>query len=70
MKSISLQFPKSVYSEEAVIAAIDAYHNICRIEFSEAKNNLLCVLSDSVTDLEITALEFCNYLIEVSNVKL
>lgn len=70
MKSISLQYPKSVYNAESVSFAIQGYRNICRIEVTEDKDHILCVLTNSVTDLEVTALEFCNYLIELSNVKL
>ena len=70
MKSISLQFPKNVYSAESISVAINGYRDICKIEVTEDKDYIHCVLTNSVTDLEVTALEFCNYLIELSNVKL
>ena len=56
----------SVYSEEILERAQHDYRGICQIEYTIDGNSFVCTLQNSITDLNLTANEFFNYLVEVA----
>ena len=68
-KTVSLFFPASIYNQSDIKRAIVDYSGICRITTSESCNGVSCTFSDSITDIKLTAHEFSNYLIELSNTR-
>lgn len=66
-RSVLLFFAASIYPEETVMQAIDDYKEICHIKLIKKDGGFECVFSKSVVDLELTAKEFANYLIELVN---
>jgi len=64
---VSLSLPKAIYSVDAVQRAICDYRAICRIHLDEQEERIVCVITESVANLPLTAREFANYLIELSN---
>lgn len=67
MNEITVNYPASVYEKTVVEQAIADYRGICRIRLRSDGREYVCVFSRSRADLELTALEFTNYLIELSN---
>lgn len=67
MDKISVTFPTSVYDRRLIDRAVQDYYGICTIELTGTADYTSCSFSRSVTDLEVTALEFSNYLIELAN---
>ncbi len=68
-KSITINFTASIYDFADIKKAISDYHKICKIKTVESKRSICCTFYDSVADIEITAHEFSNYLIELSNTR-
>lgn len=66
-KRIELYLPTAVYSEALIDRAILDYSSICTIVKKHQHSGILCIFIKSVADLELTANEFSNYLIELSN---
>ena len=66
-KSVLLFFSASIYPEEKVIQAISEYKGICHIKLVRKNGGFECAFFESVADLELTAMEFANYLIELVN---
>lgn len=64
--SIKLFLPSSIYPKKVVYMAVGAYEGICSIRLVETENGVECYLRDSVVDMQSTAYEFANYLIELS----
>lgn len=69
MKKIELYLPKTVYSEALIDRAILDYRSICLIKKKRQFGGTLCIFMRSVADLELTANEFSNYLIELANAR-
>ena len=67
--AIELFFPTSIYSEGMVRRAAYDYQDICDCEISVLPDGINCRFHDSVTELELTVLEFSNYLVELSNAR-
>lgn len=67
-KRVSLLFPKSIYRLDTIKRGIHDYRSICTIDIKELESSYACFFSDSVADLTLTAYEFSNYVIELSNV--
>jgi len=68
-KTITLTFPASIYDQAVIKQAVMDYSGICRISITESRNGVSCMFSDSITDITLTAHEFSNYLIELSNTR-
>ena len=66
-RKIELYLPRAIYREEIIDRAIFDYRSICTILKINQHRGVLCIFKRSVTDLELTANEFSNYLIELSN---
>lgn len=66
---VLLSFPKSIYKPELIKRAVADYREICRISTTETETETICRFFDSVADLQLTAQEFSNYLIELSNAR-
>ena len=64
--SIRLFLPSSIYSKKVVHLAVAHYGNICQFQLGESEDGIECLVFDSVVDLQTTAYEFANYLIELS----
>lgn len=69
MNNLSLFFSAAIYSMPQIEKGIADYQSICRIETTLKEDGVICTFSDSVADLEMTACEFANYLIELSNTR-
>ena len=65
-----MSYPVSVYDGTLINQAIKDYGTICCISCSRKEDEIICTFSRSVADLELTALEFSNYLIELANVRM
>lgn len=63
-KRIELYLPQTVYSEALIDRAILDYRSICMIMKKRQRGGTLCIFIKSVADLELTANEFSNYLME------
>ena len=65
-KAVSLTYPRSIYADDLFSRAVADYRDICRVKVSLNDASTVCTFSDSVVDLELTAKEFSNYLIELA----
>lgn len=65
--TISLSFPKSIYSAAVIRRAVQDYQSICRVRVCETVRHFICTFSNSAANPALTAREFANYLIELSN---
>ena len=71
-----IAFDLSLYSEDAVLRAIQDYKGIAEIEYKATQKNpgldnnaekqIECVISHSMYDIETTRLEFCNYVLSLT----
>ena len=68
-KRIELFLPQTVYSEALIDRAILDYRSICVIMKKRQRGGILSIFIKSLADLELTANEFSNYLIELSNAR-
>lgn len=65
-KTISLTYPRSIYADALFPRAAADYRDICRVQVRMNAAAAVCTFSDSAVDLELTAKEFSNYLIELA----
>ena len=65
---VSLSFSKRIYRLEIIKKGIHDYRSICDIHMKEREFCFVCYFSNSKADLTLTAHEFSNYIIELSNV--
>ena len=65
-KTISLTYPHSIYPNSLFSRAISDYRDICHVKSYSDNAFTVCTFSDSAVDLELTAKEFSNYLIELA----
>lgn len=66
-QNITLFFPAAIYPQDVIQQAVKDYAEICRIELRGTEGGVECVFLKSITDLELTAMEFSNYLAELIN---
>lgn len=62
----NLEFDLALYSAEAVFLAVKAYAAIAQIEVEREPGLCRCRILRSSASLELTALEFANYVLELS----
>ena len=67
MEIEEIRLPKAVYSECVVQKGIEDYQKIFQISCRSDEGAYVCAISHSLADLELTAYEFMNYLIEIAN---
>lgn len=67
MNEISIFYHANLYPENVIRAAVQQYAEICSIRVEQQENGISCIFSESIADLELTAKEFSNYLIEMVN---
>ena len=60
-------FNKGIYNSLAIQRAVKDYSQICNIQVVETENSIRCIFTNSKYDLQETALEFSNYLLEILN---
>lgn len=63
----TLFFPATIYPQDVIQQAIKDYAEICHIELLQTDTGVECLFLESVADLELTAREFSNYLVELVN---
>ena len=63
---ISLAYPRSLYADDLFARAVADYAHICKVKVYTDRQSVVCTFYESVTDLELTAKEFSNYLIELA----
>lgn len=66
-QNTTLFFPTTIYPQDVIQQAVKDYAEICRIELNTTDVGVECIFLESVADLELTAREFSNYLIELIN---
>lgn len=66
-QNTTLFFPATIYPQDIIQQAVKDYAKICRIELRKTEDGVECAFLKSVTDLELTAREFSNYLVELIN---
>lgn len=73
-----VKFTTSIYDIDALQKAASDYKSICDIEVSmpdseqadsSEQQYMICTLSNSRADMQLTVKEFCNYVIEQMNVR-
>ena len=62
----ALEFDGALYPVSAVRRAISDYASIARIAIEETEKGCICRIEASVAPMELTALEFANYVLELS----
>lgn len=62
----NLEFDLELYSAEAVFQAVKAYAAIAQIEVERESGLCRCSILRSAAPMELTALEFANYVLELS----
>lgn len=62
----NLEFDLALYSAEAVFQAAKAYAAIAQIEVEREPGLCRCSILRSAAPMELTALEFANYVLELS----
>ena len=66
---ITLSFAKKLYQRACIERAIRDYRDICTIDLEEKNTAYCCTFSKSNAELQLTAYEFANYLIELENAR-
>lgn len=66
-KKIELYLPSAVYDERIITRAVNDYEQICKIKTTADHSGIRCVFEESIADLQLTAKEFANYLVELAN---
>ena len=61
-----VEFDKSIYSDRAVRQAVVDYLSIADIEITDSEKYYICLIKTSKYDMEITKLEFSNYVLNLS----
>lgn len=62
-----IEFDLAIYSENAILRALDDYRGICTIVISKTNCLLICEFSECKYDLKDTMDEFLNYVIDLMN---
>lgn len=60
-----ISFSSEIYSEDAIIKAIEDYENICTIKVQPIDRKYVCEFTQPKADLDLIIPEFCNYMIEI-----
>ena len=63
---IALEFDGALYPVSAVRSAISDYASIARIVMEKTEKGCICRIEASAAPFELTALEFANYVLELS----
>lgn len=63
---MEIDFDKQLYHEEAVRQAIADYREIAHVIFQPTMTGFRCSFLESKYDLQLTRLEFCNYVLSLS----
>lgn len=66
---MTIQFDKSIYSETAIRQGINDYAYLAEIELSSTSKHYICSIIRSDYPMEITALEFSNYVLNLTVMK-
>lgn len=61
-----MEFDLTLYSEEAIHRAIQAFAEIASIDGSRKGEKYLCRICSSKLDPELTGLEFANYVLDMT----
>ena len=61
-----VQYDKSIYSETAIKKAIVDYSNLAEIELYNTPECFICSINHSDYPMEITAMEFSNYVLNLT----
>ena len=64
-----IQFDKSIYMEAAVRQAINDYASIAEIKMTSTSECCICSINRSDYPIELTALEFSNYVLNLTVMK-
>lgn len=67
MRNKKIRLPKVIYPENVIKRAVRDYQGICQITCLLTGDAYVCTITNSKADLELTANEFMNYLVEVVN---
>ena len=66
---IALEFDGALYPASTVRKAVSDYAPIARIVMEETEKGCICRIEASAAPIELTALEFANYVLELSCVE-
>ena len=61
-----MEFDLDLYSEEAILRAINDYRGIAEIESRREKSSIFCRFVHTQHSLELTMNEFENYVLELT----
>ena len=62
-----LYLNKEIYNEEYIKIAVQAYRNLAKISYEAEADGWVCFFSAIRYDMELTKMEFENYLIALMN---
>lgn len=62
-----MKYSSTLYSKSCIDQGITSYKNLCDIKVQYDTEQTVCRLSNGKVNLELTAMEFSNYLIEIMN---
>lgn len=63
---MTIEFDNELYSAEAIEQATFDYKDIAFITSKPTVSGIQCVIEKSAYDIELTKLEFCNYVLTLS----
>ena len=63
---MNIEYDKTLYSGSAIRKAITDYSLIADIEMQESSDHFICTINRSKYPLDTTALEFSNYVLNLS----
>ena len=67
VRSLKLEFDPEIYTEKAVKKSIEDYRDIAKITFNNSNPDAyICNIEHSKYPDEITAVEFANYVLELT----
>ncbi len=63
---MTIEFDEQLYSVAAIKQAICDYREIAEIVCEPMVSSIKCIITKSSYDMELTKLEFCNYVLSLS----
>ena len=66
---VALEFDSTLYPASAVRRALSDYESIARIVMEKTEKGCICRVEAALAPIERTALEFANYVLELSGVE-
>lgn len=64
----TIEFDLNLYAQKCIKKAIDDFYDIAEIISEKCDNKIICRMLASKADINLTACEFSNYIIDLMNV--